>query len=372
MIIKNAKVFLNNEFAQFDVEFGDTILRIEKNLDDTDEVIDAAGCFLIPGLIDVHTHGAMNADASDGDSLGLEEMGRFYAAEGVTGWCPTTMTLKESDLKDAVTAISNYSRPSNCAKILGIHMEGPFVSREKCGAQNPYNLSLPEIEMFQRLNEASGGLIKLITLAPELSESIEFIEEISKVCNISIGHTTADYDTAIAAFKAGANHATHLFNAMPPLGHRAPAVIGAAFDADAYVELITDGIHIHPSVIRMTHKMFGDKLVLISDSLRCAGMPDGEYELGGQMITMKDGKALLTGTETIAGSSIHLMEGLRRAVSFGIPLEDAIAAASINAAKSIGMEDTVGSIEIGKAADLVLLDDNLKVEKVFIDGKQIS
>ncbi len=386
MIIKNAKVFINGEFVDKVVDFSDTIDDIynsnsdcdfHRNTDGSADFIDAKGCYLIPGLIDVHTHGAMNADASDGDLQGIETMSKYYAAEGVTSWCPTTMTLQEETLKKAVTSVADYKRPTNGAKILGIHMEGPFISEKKLGAQNKHNLALPDVDMFHRLQETSGGLIKIITMAPELPGAMEFIKEISKECVVSIGHTDADYDTAIEAFKVGASHATHLFNAMPPLGQRAPGVVGAAFDSvfklngGTYVELIIDGIHIHPNVIRMVHRLFGDRLVLISDSLRCAGMPDGDYELGGQMITMKDGKALVSGTNTIAGSSIHLMEGLRRTVSYGIPLEDAVISATLSPAKSIGVDDLVGSIDIGKAADLVILDENLNVKEVFIDGKAL-
>ena len=375
MIIKNAKVFINGAFNAFDVEFDTNIIRIENRIDTSKhsdkDVINGDDCFLIPGLIDVHTHGAMNADASDGDTQGIESMARFYAAQGVTAWCPTTMTLKEPELTNAIKSIANYKRPNDGAKVMGVHMEGPFVSREKCGAQNPDNISLPDIKMIHRLNDLSGGLIKLITIAPEVPGALDFIKEASKEFAISVGHTTSDYATAMEAFSAGANHATHLFNAMPPLGHREPGVVGAAFDSGAWVELITDGFHISPSVIRITHKMFGDKLILISDSLRCAGMPDGDYELGGQMITMTDGKAYMKGTTTIAGSSIHLIEGLRRAVSFGIPLEDAITAATLTPAKSIGIEGSAGTIEVGRAADLVLLDKDLNVKQVFIDGQAI-
>ena len=200
---------------------------------------------------------------------------------------------------------------------------------------------------------------------------MEFIEAVSKVCTVSLGHTTASYEIARSAYAAGASHATHLFNAMPPLNHREPGVIAAAMDAGATVELIPDGLHIHPAVIRLAHRLFGEKLVLISDSLRCAGMPDGDYELGGQPITMKNGKATLTGTDTLAGSSIHLMEGVRRAVRFGVPLEAAITAATLTPAKAIGMDHEIGSLEPGKAADFVLLDEALRVKAVYIDGAQV-
>ena len=194
----------------------------------------------------------------------------------------------------------------------------------------------------------------------------------SRTCTVSVGHTTADYDTAMAAYEAGAGHATHLFNAMPPLGHREPGVVAAALDAGATVELITDGLHIHPAVIRLVHRLFGEKLALISDSLRCAGMPDGDYELGGQPITMKDGRATLTGTDTLAGSSIHLMDGLRRAVRFGVPLEAAVTAATLTPARVIGRDGEIGSLAVGKRADMVLLDAELNVRAVWVDGAPVG
>ena len=263
-------------------------------------------------------------------------------------------------------------RPENGAKVAGINLEGPFLCYAKRGAQAAENLHAPDAAMFHRLNEASGGIVRLVTVAPEEPGAIPFIEEVSKVCTVSIGHTTADYDTAMAAYQAGASHATHLFNAMPSLLHREPGVIAAASDNGATVELITDGLHVHPAVVRLTHRLFGEKLVLISDSLRCAGMPDGDYELGGQPITMKNGKATLTGTDTLAGSSIHLMEGLRRSVSFGVPLEAAVTAATLAPAKVIKMDHAIGSLAPGKCADFVLLDQNLNLKAVYIDGKQIT
>lgn len=179
----------------------------------------------------------------------------------------------------------------------------------------------------------------------------------------------ADYDTAMAAYAAGASHATHLFNAMPQLMHREPGIIGAAYDSGASAELICDGLHIHPSVIRIAFELFGERIVLISDSLRCAGMPDGDYTLGGQPITFRAGKATLKGTDTLAGSSIHLMEGVRKAVPFGIPLESAAFAASTAPARVIGRQDTIGSIAPGKCVDFLLLDEDLDLKAVYIDGK---
>ena len=367
MRISNAKVFIDGAFADGGIDFDDAIRSVGGTVTGG---IDAQGCYLIPGLIDIHTHAAVGEDASDGEPAGLPKMARYYAAKGVTSWCPTTMTLKEPELTKAMRVIRDFQRPADGAKVAGVNLEGPFVSYEKRGAQNPDNIHAPDAAMFHRLNEESGGIVRLITVAPEEPGGIEAIREISRFCTVSLGHTTADYDMAMAAYDAGARHATHLFNAMPALGHRAPGVIAAASDAGATVELISDGLHVHPAVVRLTHRLFGDRLVLISDSLRCAGMPDGDYTLGGQPITMKNGKATLKGSDTLAGSSIHLLDGLCRAVSFGVPLEAAVAAATRTPAQVIGRDD-IGVLGVGKCADFVLLDQSMEIRAVFIDGKQI-
>ena len=368
MRITNAKVFVNGKFVEGGIEFEEKILAAGSQITDGE---DGAGCYIIPGLVDIHTHGAMSEDASDGVEAGMPIMSRYYAKGGVTSWCPTTMTLKEPTLTRAMEVIRNFERPADGAKVAGVHLEGPFLCYSKRGAQAAENLHAPEAGTFHRLNEASGGLVKLVTIAPEEPGALDFIREVSPVCTVSLGHTAANYDTAMEAYKAGASHATHLYNGMPSLLHREPGVIAAAADAGATVELITDGLHIHPAVVRLTHRLFGEKLVLISDSLRCAGMPDGDYELGGQPITMKDGKATLTGSETLAGSSIHLMDGLRRSVSFGVPLEAAVTAATLAPAKAIRMDGEIGSLDEGKWADFVMLDEELNVKAVYINGKNV-
>ena len=369
MKLSNAKIFLDGRFVPGGIRFSDIIEDVGPQVTGG---TDLNGCYVIPGLIDIHTHGAMNEDASDGSGNGLLKMSRYYAAGGVTAWCPTTMTLKEPELTRAMEAIRDFLRPADGAKVAGVHLEGPFLSLKKCGAQNPDNLHAPDADMFHRLNEASGGLVRLVTVAPEEPGALPFIREVSQTCTVSLGHTTADYDTAMAAYEAGASHATHLFNAMPPLTHREPGVVAAAMDAGATVELITDGFHIHPAVIRLVHRLFGEKLVLISDSLRCAGMPDGDYELGGLPITMTGGKATLRNSTTLAGSSIHLMDGLRRAVSFGVPLEAAVLAATAVPAKVIHRDDEIGALAPGLAADLVILDQDLRLRAVYIDGASLS
>ena len=368
MKISNAKVFIDGRFVSGGIAFEKDIEAVGPQVTGG---LDGNGCYLIPGLIDIHTHGAMNEDASDGSAEGLVKMARYYAAGGVTAWCPTTMTLKEPELTRAMEAMRGFERPADGAKVAGVHLEGPFLSLKKCGAQNPDNLHAPDADMFRRLNEVSGGQVRLVTVAPEEPGAIPFIREVSQTCTVSLGHTTADYDTAMAAYEAGASHATHLFNAMPPLNHREPGVVAAAMDAGATVELITDGFHIHPAVVRLVHRLFGEKLSLISDSLRCAGMPDGDYELGGLPITLTGGVARLRGSSTLAGSSIHLMDGLRRAVSFGVPLEAAVLAATLTPAKAIRQEHRIGSLAPGKAADFVVLDADLNVRAVYIDGAPV-
>ena len=369
MKLTNARVFLDGRFVTGGIEFSTAIKAVGPAVTGG---TDLGGCYVIPGLIDIHTHGAMNEDASDGSLDGLVKMARYYAAGGVTSWCPTTMTLKEPELTRAMETINGFVRPADGAKVAGVHLEGPFLSLKKCGAQNPDNLHAPDAGLFHRLDEASGHRVRLVTVAPEEPGALPFIREVSRTCAVSLGHTTADYDTAAAAYEAGASHATHLFNAMPALNHREPGVVAAALDAGATVELITDGFHIHPAVVRLVHRLFGEKLVLISDSLRCAGMPDGDYELGGLPITLTEGVARLRGSSTLAGSSIHLMDGLRRAVSFGVPLEAAVYAATAAPAKAIRREREIGALAPGRTADLVVLDQNLSLKAVYIDGALIS
>lgn len=366
-------VFTGGKFQPASLTFGERFEKIRTGIPDSGSPACPAcpGCLIIPGLVDIHTHAAMGADASDGDAEGLSVMSRFYASRGITSFCPTTMTLKERELTAACRAIRTFVRPHDGAKAAGVNLEGPFVCYEKRGAQNADNIHVPDADLLRRLDDESGGLVRLVTVAPEEPGGIEFVRQASRLCTVSLGHTIADYDTAMEAYGLGASHTTHLFNAMPSLHHRKPGVIGAAFDAGATAELICDGMHVHPSAVRMAFRLFEDRIVLISDSLRCTGMPDGDYPFGGQMITLKNGKAVVRGTDTIAGSVIDLMEGVRRAVSFGIPLETAVTAASLTPAKVIRMDREIGSIEEGKAADFIVLDRALNVQAVYIDGQKV-
>lgn len=366
MRIKNGKVLVGRSFVDADVEFDSCITAVGHLAGEAD--LDAAGCYVIPGLVDIHTHGAVGEDFSDAKAAGLQPMADYYAAHGVTSFLATTMTLKEERLTPAMHTIRDFRRQGG-AKCAGIHLEGPFLSYAKRGAQAAENLHKPDAALFDRLNAASGGLVRLVTVACEEEGALDFIRAVSPRCTVSLGHTTADYETAMAAFAAGATHATHLFNGMPAFLHRQPGVIGAAFDAGASVELICDGFHIHPAVIRATHALFGDRLNLISDSLRCAGMPDGEYELGGQPIEMRNNRATLLGTDTLAGSSISLLDAVRNTVAFGLPLAEAVYAASTAPAQAARLTD-IGALRAGLRADIVVLDRNLELVAVFVDGEK--
>lgn len=339
-----------------------------------DAVLDASGCYVIPGLVDVHFHGCVGEDFSDATPEGLQAIADYELSQGVTYICPAGMTLPEDQLtKICQTTAAHRAKNSGGAEVVGAHLEGPFLSAAKKGAQNGDFLHDPDIAMLLRLQEAAEGSVKLVTVAPEQPNAMEFIRAASEAgITVSVGHTAADYDTAKEAFAAGATHATHLYNGMPPLHHRNPGVIGAAFDAPgARVELICDGIHIHESVVRLTFRLFGpERMVLISDSLRATGMPDGRYPFGGQEIEVHGNRATIADhPETLAGSVTSLMGCLRQAVAFGIPLADAVRASSYNPAQAIGIDHRAGSLDTGKEASIVLLDQkDLSIRAILFRG----
>ena len=342
-----------------------------------DQVLDAAGCYVIPGLVDVHFHGCVGEDFSDATPDGLQKIADYELSQGVTYICPAGMTLPE----DQLTAIckntaAHRAKNSGGAEVVGAHLEGPFLCMAKKGAQNGDYLHDPDAAMLKRLQEAAEGCVRLVTLAPEQPNSMEFIRAAVEMgVTVSVGHTTADYDTARAAFEAGASHATHLFNAMPPLAHRDPGVIGAAFDVPhVQPELICDGVHVHGSAVRAAFRLFGkERMILISDSLRATGMPDGEYPFGGQMIEVHGNRATILGhPETLAGSVTSLMGCLRQAVSFGIPVADAVRACTYNPARSIGIDGRAGTLDAGKEASIVLLDEkDLSIRAIVFKGQVV-
>lgn len=370
MLIQNALVYSEDHTFQP----GDVAIENGLFAEHADgEIIDAAGCYAIPGLIDIHFHGAAGCDFCDATPEALETIADYEAKNGVTAICPASITYSEEILTNVYLNAAACKGRLRGAELVGINMEGPFFSMEKKGAQNPKYIQNPDSAMFERLQKISGNLIKLCCLAPELDGAYDFIRRHAGEVVLSIAHTTADYETAREAIRLGATHVTHLFNAMPPLTHRAPGVIGAALDGGCEVELITDGIHIHPSAVRAAFKLFGERIILISDSLMAAGLPDGDYALGELPLRVIDGRATLH-DGTIAGSTTNVMGCMRTAVlEMDIPLEAAVRAATEAPARSIGVFDRRGSIAPGKVADLVLLDkETLAVRSVILRGKRYA
>lgn len=376
MIIKGGQVFdLEQGFVSKDLYTDGGLIAAES----TDgQILDAQGCYVIPGLVDVHFHGCMGEDFSDASREGLRVIADYELSQGVTYICPTSMTLSEETITDICRNVAAH-RASNSggAEVVGAHLEGPFVSYAKRGAQNEAFLRAPDAEMLARFQEAAEGCVKLITMAPEEPGGVDFISKATELgVAVSVGHTTADYDTAMAAFAAGATQATHLYNAMPSIHHRMPGVIGAAFDNPGVrAELICDGVHIHDSIVRLTFRMFGaERMIIISDSLRATGMPDGQYPFGGQEIEVHGNRATIVGQpDTLAGSVTSLMGCLRQAIGMGIPKADAVRACTYNPACAIGIDDRAGTLDIGKEASIVLLDEkDLSIRAIIFKGNRVQ
>ncbi len=377
MIIKNASVFTEEgKFAKQDIFIKDGKFVVSAEEADGEEIIDAKECFAVPGLTDIHFHGCMGHDFCDGTREAITAMAEYEASVGVTSIVPATMTLGEDTLQGICETAAAYVKEvknDKAADLCGINMEGPFVAASKKGAQNGAYIRKPDVEMFDKLNRASGNMIKLVAIAPEVEDAMEFIKAKKDETVLSVAHTATDYDTAMEAFEKGATHVTHLYNAMNPYTHRAPGPIAAAADSGAEVELICDGVHIHPAVVRTTFKIFGDdKVILISDSMMATGLEDGDYSLGGQAVKVVGNLATLA-DGTIAGSATNLMDCMRTAVQkMHIPLESAVKCAAVNSAKSVGIYDKYGSITPGKVANVVLLKKNdLALEKVILRGKAL-
>lgn len=367
MIVRNAAVLRDDAFVGGDlfVEGG----RFAES--GGGEVVDASGLYAVPGLVDIHLHGCVGYDFCDGTQQAIAAIAEYQAANGVTAFCPATMTLPEEQLLGICREAAAYT--GSGAILAGITMEGPFFNAAKKGAQNAVYLREPDYGLYQRMQAASGGMLRVACVAPELSGAMAFIRQVvADGCRVSIAHTAAAYDVCMEAAEAGARHVTHLFNAMTPFSHRAPGVLGAAFDSGMMVELICDGFHLHPSVVRAMLAMFGpERTLLISDSMMAAGLGNGVYSLGGQEVRVREKRALLR-DGTIAGSAHNLMDCLRAAVSFGIPLPTAVRMASGNPARAIGRECDMGSLEKGRQANFVLLEKDLRIAAVYIRGRRVA
>ena len=374
MIIKNALIYTpHHTFEMGNLTIRDGRIVPFAQPKEGEEVVDAKGAYALPGLVDIHFHGAMGKDFCDGEEEAIQTLADFEASKGVLAICPATMTYPEDFLNKVMDAAAAHKNGKG-ADLVGINMEGPFISPKKVGAQNPEYVQRTDIEMFRRLQKRSGGLIKLVDVAPEEPGALDFIAACHDEVRISIAHTCTDYDTANAAFAAGATHMTHLYNAMPGITHREPGPIIAALENGAEVELISDNVHIHPAMVRFTFNTFGDDhVILIADSMMACGLPDGQYSLGGQAVTVCGRRATLTEQPgTIAGSSTCLYDCMKRAVQeMNVPLESAVRAASENPARSIGIDNDYGSLAAGRYGNVILADKELNIQAVFQKGNRI-
>ena len=376
MFYKNARIFTKDftfregAFEVVDGKFGAVLPECVP-----EDAIDLQGATVIPGLVEVHSHGNSGADFSDGDYEGLKAMAKYFAQCGATSFAPASMTLPYDVLSKAFATAKQLKEeaPEGHSRIMGIQMEGPYFSYAKRGAQNADYLKNPDFDGFKKLYDDCDGLIRIVDIAPELPGAAEFVAKAKDLCTVSIAHTDSDYDHARAAVDAGVTHLTHLYNAMPAIHHRNPGVIPACVENEnVQAEIICDGYHIHPSSVRLAFTMFKNRMVLVSDSGRCAGQPEGyQFDLGGQMAEIRGGVAKLVGTETIACSASNLWTCLANTVSWGVPEEEAVRAATYNPAKALGAQDKIGSIETGKYADFVITNTDYSEKRVFIGGKEL-
>ena len=373
MILKNATVF-NGDFEKVRADVAIEGERISKigDLSGEDE-LDLTDMTVMPGLIDIHIHGCGGADAGDATPEALETMSQTLVKNGITSFCPASMTLSFEELTKIFANIDEMKNKVGGAYIHGANMEGPYIAMSKKGAQNPLYVRNPDKEEFKRLFDGCNGSIKVVDIAPECDGGDEFIKEIQPICPVSIAHTDAGYDEAVHAIELGVRHITHLFNAQSGLHHRKPGVVGAAFDVGkekgVRAELICDGFHIHPATLRIAFRAMGeDGTVIVSDSLKAAGCPDGDYDLGGQPVYVRDGKALLA-DGTIAASTSNVYKELKNVISFGIPEKQAVKSATINPAKAIRADRETGSIEEGKLADILVVDKDYNIKLVIVKGK---
>ena len=364
--IRGAQIILPREIATGKaLLFEEKIVGIvEENEVPADaEIIDASGCYVAPGLVDVHIHGYLGEDASDGLAEGVMK-------NGVTTFLPTTMTVSIDEIEkalDVVRSLQQESKTWRGAYLAGVNAEGPFINESKKGAQAAEHIKTPDADFILKHKD----IIKLCTIAPEVEGGFAAIEKITKQSDVrvSVGHTDATFEEAMQAFEAGATQVTHLFNAQTALHHRKPGVVGAALASDAYAELIADTFHVNPGLFALVAKCKGDKLLLITDCTRAGGMPDGEYTLGGQKIFVKGIQCLLE-DGTIAGSVLKHNDAVKNVRAHtDLPLYEIVAAASLNPATAVGLEKTKGSIEVGKDADLIITDMNFDVKKTIMQGE---
>lgn len=373
MLIKNCKIIFHNRIEAGEVLIGDGKIKNinPKNYSD-EEVVDGEGCFLSPGFIDVHIHGAGGCDTMDGTTASINTISKVIARYGTTSFLPTTMTCSLEDIKKAVdAAVSCMKEGTEGAQVVGIHLEGPYISPNMIGAQNPKYVEKPSVESFNYIVGENVSAIKSITLAPEVEGARKLIEYAKSLgIVVSIGHSKASYKEAVEGIKWGIGHSTHLFNAMTPLNHREPGVVGAVFDTDITTETISDGIHIAYPSLRIAYKQKGfDRVLLVTDAMMACGMPEGKYSLGGQDVFVKDSAARLK-EGNLAGSILTMDKAIRNVYkNTNYALYDIIKMATYNGAKHCGIEHRKGLVKEGYDADLVLFDEDINIRKVIIAGK---
>lgn len=375
MIIKNGLVFntLKKNFCKSDIKISNGKIIDVGVFEDDGDVIEADGKYVIPGLADIHSHGAVGVDAMDCDSNALVRMCEFYASHGVTTLFPTTSTAIHDNIKKAISAIGAVDKNKCPVSIRGIHIEGPYLDVKRAGAHPHDLLKAPVIQEAKEYVELNGDKALRMTVAPELDGTIDFIREVTKLgIRVSIGHSETDSDTVKKALDAGATSFTHTFNAMSPIHHREPGVVGIALLSDAYAEFICDGHHLHPDVVALAYKAkTSDKFVLITDSMRAAGMPDGVYGISELTTYVVNGVARIK-EGNLAGSTANLHMCMLNLMNFaGASLEDAVLCATRNPALASGIYDDVGSIEAGKEADIVILDNDLSVDMTISRGRKV-
>ena len=368
--IINGKIVTPSEVLEgYAIVFDEKIKEITKDVPAGCEIIDAAGAFVAPGLVDIHIHGYVGEDTCDGDPEGLERMARAIVANGVTSFCPTTMTVAKSQIERAFDSARELKAKEGYhgANVLGVNCEGPFINPSKKGAQAEEHILPPDGKFIVD----NADIIKLVTIAPEMPgalDAIKYITENSDVL-VSTGHTGATFDEANAGIEAGVRHTTHLFNAMTALMHRNPGVVGSALTHDEVsCEMICDTFHVNKGLFPLVAKVKGDKLCLITDCMRAGGMPDGKYDLGGQDVYVKGIQCLLE-DGTIAGSVLRLNRAVQNVYeNTDIGIAKAFACASLNPATAIHEESRKGSLEVGKDADIIIIDTDFNVIKTIIGG----
>ena len=377
IFIKGAEVYIDNGFSRKTIEIIDSKIKIHDEnyvLPDDGELVEASGKKLVPGFIDIHTHGGVGVDVNAATADEFEKIGEFFAKNGTTSWLCSVLTDTEEQTLWCIDQFNEYKKKKRKGSdLVGIHLEGPFLAKEYKGAMPEFLLRKFDIDLLKKYQERSGGNVRYLTVAPEVDGIAGGIKEMTELgIAVSLGHSGADYETTMKAIENGATASTHTFNAMKLLHQHFPSIMGAVMESDVYCEAICDGRHLHPGVVRLLIKTKGlNRVVAVTDSIMAAGLPDGKYKLGVNDVVVEEGDAKLADTGVRAGSTLTQNVALLNLLKFtGRPLEEILPILSENPAKLIGIYDRKGSIEDGKDADLVLLDEENKISEVFVRGQR--